>query len=385
MPVTVPATGTIRILVGVVASRDGDFQSGFPAGNCAADILSSMSSANIDAYLNANGAGLPAPNSRWTNAVYCNPTCFGLFAAAGLHRLTFNPATNEIIFNPGGSQIVIDFLSSDFPMGVIVSALQVHFYGSARDFGGGNDIVNFELRYNGLVVHSVAVPNLLDAVVESSTTAVIPFGQNRGFLSALGIFGVGVTHQANSIIGTSCGDFPTSAAEFRIRELYVQGNYAIWSSSVRVSPGVTNEPYTTNSPVGTEFVITTNVGDGNLTEFVDIIIYSEDSSGNLFGGTTVPAANILSRTATKIRFIMPAFTLGSSGSRLVVAGTGNGAAFTDPIYVGYILPVLVNGSGIYTLVPGRKYDTYYDRSGSVVGTVDMAIPNPKFKTGYFGG
>lgn len=386
MPVTVPPTGTLRILVGVVASRDGDYQSGTPGGNCAADILPSMSSADIATYLNANAATLPAPGARETNAVFCSPTCFGLFPQPELHRLTFNPATDEIIFNPGGSQIVVDFISSDFPSGVIVSALQVHFRGSAlNEPVPENNIIDFELRYNGLVVHSVALPAINDTNVDSSSTAVIPFGENRGILSALGIFGVGVTFLANTIIPTGCGDFPSVQAGFIIRELYVQCDYEFWSTSLRLSPGVTSEPYTTNSPAGTEFLITTDPGDGSLTEIINIIIYSEDSSGNLVLGATILAADFLIQTATQIRFRMPAFALGSSGSRLIVSATGNGVAFSGPIYVGSILPILVNGSGIYTLVPGKKYDTYYDRSGSVVATVDMVIPTPRFKTGYFGG
>lgn len=48
------------------------------------------------------------------------------------------------------------------------------------------------------------------------------------------------------------------------------------------------------------------------------------------------------------------------------------------------LTLLKDLSGIYTLVPGKKTDTLYDRQTGVT-SVEMAIPNPHFKTGYLGG
>lgn len=46
--------------------------------------------------------------------------------------------------------------------------------------------------------------------------------------------------------------------------------------------------------------------------------------------------------------------------------------------------ILYDVSGIYTIIPGKRNDTLYDRlSGQP--SVDVAIPNPYFKTGYIGG
>lgn len=48
------------------------------------------------------------------------------------------------------------------------------------------------------------------------------------------------------------------------------------------------------------------------------------------------------------------------------------------------LTLLVDVSGIYTIVPGKTNDTLYDRQTGQP-SVDMAIPNPRWKTGYIGG
>lgn len=48
------------------------------------------------------------------------------------------------------------------------------------------------------------------------------------------------------------------------------------------------------------------------------------------------------------------------------------------------LTILKNISGIYTLVPGKKNDTMYDRQTGQ-SSIDMEIPDPTIKTGYVGG
>lgn len=48
------------------------------------------------------------------------------------------------------------------------------------------------------------------------------------------------------------------------------------------------------------------------------------------------------------------------------------------------LTLLKNVSGIYTLVPGKRNDTLYDRQTGQT-SVDVKIPNPTAKTGYIGG
>ncbi len=48
------------------------------------------------------------------------------------------------------------------------------------------------------------------------------------------------------------------------------------------------------------------------------------------------------------------------------------------------LSMVKDASGIYTLVPGKRHDTFYERMPDVT-EVDVAIPDPNAKTGYIGG
>ena len=60
-------------------------------------------------------------------------------------------------------------------------------------------------------------------------------------------------------------------------------------------------------------------------------------------------------------------------------GLGTGLEFGDAAVVVYI----TEPSGIYTLTPGLRHDTLYNRAGSV-STVDLAIPEPFFQSAYLG-
>lgn len=66
------------------------------------------------------------------------------------------------------------------------------------------------------------------------------------------------------------------------------------------------------------------------------------------------------------------YTMGSSG---ITAGIFLGGTAT--------LQFIGNPSGIYTLVPGKAYDTLYERIPTVTSQ-DVKIPDPFIKTAYFG-
>jgi hypothetical protein len=61
---------------------------------------------------------------------------------------------------------------------------------------------------------------------------------------------------------------------------------------------------------------------------------------------------------------------------------GNGGLLLGGVGAG--LGLLRSVSGIYTLIPGKRNDTLVDRQPGQT-SVDIAIPNPIFKTGYLGG
>lgn len=86
----------------------------------------------------------------------------------------------------------------------------------------------------------------------------------------------------------------------------------------------------------------------------------------------------------------PLFNEFISDAGLTFAGGGLGAGnqFTSDAGLifgsGAVIVLSVDASGIYTLVPGKKFDTLYARNGSD-RTEDVQIPDPIWKTGYIGG
>lgn len=373
----IPPTGTIRIVPGLVSQILSEFQSGTPVGNCAVDMLPALTNTAIITYLNADVGGLPYINSRWANAVYCDPTCFGLFPLGGIHKLIMSPATNGIIFNPGGSQIIADFLSSAFPMGILVTRLQVQWLGSARIFAAALDIIDFKLIYGNIDVFTNATPSYTNATVSSAVNTIIPAGVYKGIVSALSFFGVSATHQALSIIATGCGNFASSQAEFTVRRLAVIADYITWTSGLSIIPGLIT-PASTQSPTGPIIILDTN---NKLNQLSSLFAYYRNTDGSL--SAAQPITNITSQTAGSITFTLPSFTI-PLGSSIVISGASLGPEFTGEVSLGLILnSTLVNASGIYKLVTEQKYDNYYDRSVTPVEPISVAIPTPFGRTGFF--
>lgn len=75
----------------------------------------------------------------------------------------------------------------------------------------------------------------------------------------------------------------------------------------------------------------------------------------------------------------PYFTPEMAPPEIAVMGDG-GVSLSGEVP----LTLLKDISGIYTLTPNKTNDTLYDRQTGQT-SVDMKIPNPKFKTGYIGG
>jgi hypothetical protein len=102
------------------------------------------------------------------------------------------------------------------------------------------------------------------------------------------------------------------------------------------------------------------------------------------GGVRIPRNLIIILEENLFRFIMPDnLGIPYGGRRLMLTGTGSGVAFSGEFPLQNYNTTLVEGSGLYKLVPGQAYDTYYDRSVSPAETVNLKIPDPSIKTGYF--
>ncbi len=102
----------------------------------------------------------------------------------------------------------------------------------------------------------------------------------------------------------------------------------------------------------------------------------------LTGGIPITRNLILEFSSTVFKFIMP-YGPPFGGRRLMLIGTGNSTFFVGEFPLQNFNIQLVDGSGLYTLVEGQAYDTYYDRSsGPPTPTIDLKIPDPFVKTSF---
>lgn len=81
--------------------------------------------------------------------------------------------------------------------------------------------------------------------------------------------------------------------------------------------------------------------------------------------------------------------LSDAGLEFGGGGLASGNAFTSDAGLVFGMSAAdiilsVDASGIYTIVPGKRYDTIYARNNEDL-TEDVKIPNPLWKTGYVGG
>jgi hypothetical protein len=122
---------------------------------------------------------------------------------------------------------------------------------------------------------------------------------------------------------------------------------------------------------GDIITVTSDPGDPDAMDLTQVTL-------TMTCGIIVP----ITQTANLLTFAVPA-TCDGDGAQTVVA-TGNGVQFSGSVDLGDLIVLLINGSGIYTLVPGQTVDELYSnlRDGT---TTDVKIPNPTARTGFVGG
>jgi hypothetical protein len=126
----------------------------------------------------------------------------------------------------------------------------------------------------------------------------------------------------------------------------------------------------------TQLITITDAG-GDLDQFDDLFAYYVVDG---IPSAAFPIINFITRTNSLIIFTLPSFAI-PSGTTIFVAGTGT--TFSGYIPLGFIYTILVDGSGLYKLNFDKNYDTYYDRNTDPVETVNMTIPSPFGRTGFF--
>jgi hypothetical protein len=372
----IPATGLVRIYPSVVTIVSGDFS---VAGLGVGAPSAIASQAALQAYYDTRtDTPANAPRTRYATEI---PGGGGQWVpAAATYELSFSSDTTRILFDPSGVADEIDFLSADFPQGVVFDQLYVkfngnYFVGPARD----RQLTAVLLKYFGSTVLSqTLVPGTGgDTTFNSPTTAIIPAFNRWSPNQTFKTFGFAAT------LSTVVSALTTMVPSLRNDLFYMECAY--------------NTLYFNTS------LVTPNALPGNIAEIngsrLDIFdlleIYwdtraGEDASdiAGLSGGIPVPANLIFNQTDTNIRFQIPNSEYNGmlapyGGRRLMLVGTPSAQSLvTGKVPLQSFNIELVDGSGLYTLVANQHYDTYYDRSsGPPVPTVDLKIPDPMIKTG----
>lgn len=148
------------------------------------------------------------------------------------------------------------------------------------------------------------------------------------------------------------------------------GSYEIVQNSWTIDPG----PYKVGEPVS----IAAGSTGANLSDISEIQLV--DDAGDIH---VIKQKDFAEQTGTLLTFIIPPTLNGIDGD-VVVTATGGGVQFSGTVMMGKFEILLVNGSGLYVLTAGKTDDTIYENSSVNNGTIDTAIPNPSFRTGFIG-
>lgn len=371
-----PTSGIIKIFPSFASIISGQF-----ALNSDVAPQPSRPVGDIDTYFGARVTNLAvAPCLRRETEI---PGGSGIYVpVGGNYELQFLSSSLRIEFYDGAypSPIIatLDFLDADFPMGMTLTQPTITwtgegFFGPSRD----RSIDDIIFKYGLISVYTNTPPSgaLFTGSITTPTNAIIPsFLTKWSIVQLMKSFGLSISC---NVVASVLGNTPRVAtSEFFILAAYNTQNFAIVNNTPNVLPGEDAHI------------------SGVLTAFdIDQFRVYYDGSPDvnpLFpgwtGGVIIPRNMIFEFTGTDLKFRMPDnLDLPYGGRRLMLTGTASGA---DPFIVGEF-PItnfnttLVEGSGLYKLTPGQHHDTYYDRSVSPAVTVNLRIPNPSARTGFF--
>lgn len=324
----------------------------------------------IEAYL-ATGVNVPA-NAPVLWQGDAGPSPFN-----GVYELQFLPSRTRIILDPFGVATLIDPMDPNFPKGMIVSQFN-YWVDGPMDIQGSNKtltILNWLFR-NQIVSTTIqgtnptAWPSYPNLVPPASTIDF--FGPNaiqpQWALSKL--LGSPMAIQATIAAGGG-GGVPGPNLQFGRWLLY--GVYNVLRYSFALN--------TPNANPGD--VITITDANNHLNDFTSFKAYwkSNPNATEFSGGVDLP---IITSSPGVVTLMLPLNKgLPYGGRRLRIVGimdSGNGEVDIADVNV---VALLTDGSGIYNLTPGKREDTYYDRSVTPSVTVDMKMPKPFIKTGFF--
>jgi hypothetical protein len=269
-------------------------------------------------------------------------SCVGATCAPlGAHTLLCRPDKRQIVLDGAPA---IDFFS--LPAGFLLESLDIIAVRNQVLITSGATV---EIFQDGFLVATYVITNgwpLATNVFEE--VDVVPNSLYRAFNGQI------------KIVNTSTIN---GSLTINIDKISISGDYSIWSSQLTLASD------------GNKITITD--GAGQLEELTDVqVSYLDPNTGEIFSFT----GQIIFQNAFELIFIIPLFI--PIYYQLLFTGIGNGVQFSGSVVLGSLNTLLTDGSGIYTLVPGKTSDTYYDRSTDPVTTIEIKIPDPFAKIGF---
>ena len=292
---------------------------------------------------------------------------------AGTYELQMFPKT-RITFDTLGTPDVINFTDADFPLGVRFYALHLFLFGQLNWDGRNKRVTSFIYKYKNTVEYTLVPSVNLTNIDSGEFTGYNPIVNPGPYYAPNQIFG-GVTGiQSIVAAGSAGGSVPNLTIYQHFLYGTYQSNWMTLTATANANPGD---------------IITINDALSKLNTFEKFKVYwkANSDSTEYSGGVELP---IQSQAAGSVQlFLPPNMGLPYGQRKMYVVGVADEAQnYFGEFGLAYINntvidPTLVNGSGIYTLDPSKRNDTYYDRSVSPVITTDIKIPDPYIKTGFF--
>ncbi len=378
-----PQSGLIKIFPDTVSIPQGSFSL-----NSDAAPQPVRTPAAIEAYFDARVTNLAvAPCLRRETE---KPAASGIYVpSGGNYELQFSPSSRGMEFYDGayaGAPVAtLDFLDANFPMGMTLNQAVLYWTGQVF-LGPSRDREITQIKYNYFGSNFYTYTPGLSGVLLTGSNSSPATGANAIIPSLLTQWSIiqlmrtfGITIPVATVVSALANTPRAVTSECFLLATYNTQSFDITTTTPDVLPG-------------SDVVINSA---GGLLEDLDPDEYKiywdtlpgEEDANPLFpgwaGGVRIPRYLIFELTPYTLHMRLQGSGIPYGGRRLMLTGTGNGTIFVGEFPLQNFNTTLVDGSGLYKLVDSQRHDTYYDRGTSPVETIDLKIPDPNIKTGYF--
>lgn len=275
--------------------------------------------------------------------------------SAGSYNIRFNFNLTDDLISVDGNPVLVSF--NDLPAGFTLLTLVLNAVWSSRD---GSD--SFWFQFASLTEVDVSGQNDTPLAIQNPDT----------FLTMLDAmqdgFGFrGATSFPDGFFDVFVGVTSTGFAA-------ITGTYEIQSFSFTGSVQPPAEPVTAGETVTAE----SDPEDPHPVDFTQVLtVTATDEDGNVYPVLIFDAIDFF-----HFSFVIPSFGIHTPTTLTI---TITSTQFSGSVTLGTLITIyFTSGSGIYTFVTGKLNDTVYIEA-DLPNTVDIKIPDPGGRTGFFGG